>query len=89
MVRFLSFFLLLPFFAHAQTPFVPDERAYYGLIDRGSGRCLDIAGASTASGARGRAVGVHPRPQPAVALCARARPAASTTALRPGTAACA
>ncbi|HEX8330121.1 MAG TPA: RICIN domain-containing protein [Hymenobacter sp.] len=35
----------------AQSPFVPDERAYYGLIDRGSGRCLDVAGASTASGA--------------------------------------
>jgi hypothetical protein len=35
----------------AQTPFVPDDRAYYGLIDRGSGRCLDIARASAASGA--------------------------------------
>ncbi len=43
--------LLLPLVATAQTPFVPDDRAYYGLIDRGSGRCLDIAGASTASGA--------------------------------------
>jgi outer membrane protein OmpA-like peptidoglycan-associated protein len=51
MLRFLSLCLLLPFFATAQTPFVPDERAYYGLIDRGSGRCLDVTGASTASGA--------------------------------------
>ena len=52
MFRLLSLFLLLPLFASAQTAdFVPDERAYYGLIDRGSGRCLDVAGASTASGA--------------------------------------
>ncbi|WP_210521357.1 RICIN domain-containing protein [Hymenobacter terricola] len=51
MFRLLSLFLLLPFFAPAQTPFVPDERAYYGLIDRGSGRCLDVASASTTSGA--------------------------------------
>ena len=51
MFRLLSLFLLLPLFATAQTPFVPDERAYYGLIDRGSGRCLDVASASTASGA--------------------------------------
>ncbi|MBH8559883.1 RICIN domain-containing protein [Hymenobacter negativus] len=51
MFRLLSLLLLLPLFASAQTPFVPDERAYYGLIDRGSGRCLDIASASTASGA--------------------------------------
>ena len=47
----LLLLLLLPFFAPAQTPFVPDDRAYYGVIDRGSGRCLDIASASTASGA--------------------------------------
>ncbi|MFD2717668.1 RICIN domain-containing protein [Hymenobacter monticola] len=51
MFRLLTLFFLLPFFVHAQTYFVPDERAYYGLIDRGSGRCLDIAGASTNSGA--------------------------------------
>lgn len=51
MFRFLSLLLLLPFLAPAQTPFVPDERAYYGLIDRGSGRCLDVASASSASGA--------------------------------------
>ena len=51
MFRFLSLLLFLPFFASAQTPFVPDERAYYGLIDRGSGRCLDVASASTATGA--------------------------------------
>ena len=50
MLRLLSLFLLLPFLSIAQTPFVPDDRAYYGLIDRGSGRCLDIAGASTAGG---------------------------------------
>ena len=51
MFRFLSLLLFLPLFASAQTPFVPDERAYYGLIDRGSGRCLDVASASTATGA--------------------------------------
>ncbi|WP_241934360.1 RICIN domain-containing protein [Hymenobacter cyanobacteriorum] len=48
----LPLLLLLPTFGRAQTnAFVPDERAYYGLIDRGSGRCLDVASASTASGA--------------------------------------
>jgi len=52
MFRLLSLFLLLSLFASAQpATFVPDERAYYGLIDRGSGRCLDVASASTASGA--------------------------------------
>ena len=52
MFRLLSLFLLLPLFAPAQTAaFEPDERAYYGLIDRGSGRCLDVTGASLASGA--------------------------------------
>ncbi|MDB5233761.1 MAG: hypothetical protein JWR44_754, partial [Hymenobacter sp.] len=51
MFRLLSLLLLLPLIAPAQTTFVPDERAYYGLIDRGSGRCLDIASASTTSGA--------------------------------------
>ena len=51
MFRLLSLILLLPFFAVAQASFVPDERAYYGLIDRGSGRCLDIASASTTAGA--------------------------------------
>ena len=52
MFRLLSLFLLLPLFASAQpAAFVPDERAYYGLIDRGSGRCLDVASASTTSGA--------------------------------------
>ena len=51
MFRLLTLLVLLPFFAFAQTPFVPDERAYYGLIDRGSGRCLDVASASTSSGA--------------------------------------
>ena len=52
MLRLLPWLLLLPLFALAQTnAFVPDERAYYGLIDRGSGRCLDVASASTASGA--------------------------------------
>jgi outer membrane protein OmpA-like peptidoglycan-associated protein len=48
----LPLLLWLPVSGNAQTPsFVPDERAYYGLIDRGSGRCLDVASASTASGA--------------------------------------
>ena len=52
MLRLLPWLLLLPLFSLAQTnAFVPDERAYYGLIDRGSGRCLDVASASTASGA--------------------------------------
>ncbi|WP_035563289.1 RICIN domain-containing protein [Hymenobacter sp. IS2118] len=51
MFRLLSLFLLLPFFAQAQDSFVPDERAYYGLINRGSGRSLDITSASIASGA--------------------------------------
>ena len=52
MLRLLPWLLLLPLFALAQiSSFVPDERAYYGLIDRGSGRCLDVASASTASGA--------------------------------------
>ena len=51
MFRLLLLFLLLPLLAPAQTLFVPDERAYYGLIDRGSGRCLDVVGASTAGGA--------------------------------------
>ena len=48
----LPLLLWLPVSGSAQTSdFVPDERAYYGLIGRGSGRCLDIASASTASGA--------------------------------------
>ena len=48
----LPLLLWLPVTGSAQTnAFVPDERAYYGLIDRGSGRCLDVASASTASGA--------------------------------------
>jgi outer membrane protein OmpA-like peptidoglycan-associated protein len=51
MIRLLPLLLLLPFLVGAQTPFVPDDRAYYGLIDRGSGRCLDISGASAAAGA--------------------------------------
>ena len=51
MLRLLLLCLLLPVLAPAQTPFVPDERAYYGLISRGTGRCLDITGASAASGA--------------------------------------
>ena len=51
MPRLLFLLLLLPVVAPAQTLFVPDERAYYGLIDRGSGRCLDVAGAATTSGA--------------------------------------
>ena len=49
--RLLLFLLLLSHWATAQATFEPDERAYYGLINRGSGRCLDIAGASTTAGA--------------------------------------
>ena len=52
MLRLLLLLVLLPLWAAAQpSSFIPDERAYYGLIDRGSGRCLDVASASTASGA--------------------------------------
>ena len=50
--RLLLLLLLTPAWARAQAPaFEPDERAYYGIINRGSGRCLDIAGASPAAGA--------------------------------------
>ena len=50
--HFLGFFWLLTVVAQAQpTAFLPDERAWYGLINRGSGRCLDIAGAATSAGA--------------------------------------
>ena len=51
MLRFLSLFLLFPLFVQAQNVFVPDERAYYGVINRGSGRSLDVASASPTSGA--------------------------------------
>ncbi|GAA4346407.1 hypothetical protein GCM10023185_00800 [Hymenobacter saemangeumensis] len=52
MNRLLLFLLLLPGYSWAQySTFVPDERTYYGLIDRGSGRCLDVTGASTTAGA--------------------------------------
>ena len=52
MRRLLPLLLLFCFLgARAQSRFQPDERAYYGLINRGSGRCLDVARASTASGA--------------------------------------
>ncbi|OGX84720.1 hypothetical protein BEN48_03025 [Hymenobacter glacialis] len=51
MLRFLSLFLLFPFFVQAQDAFAPDERAYYGIINRGSGRSLDVASASPTSGA--------------------------------------
>lgn len=51
MLRLLP--LLLLFYslnARAQGHFQPDERAYYGLINRGSGRCLDVAGAGLSAG---------------------------------------
>ncbi|MDQ2794458.1 MAG: RICIN domain-containing protein [Bacteroidota bacterium] len=48
----LPLLLWQPVAGRAQTnAFVPDERAYYGLIDRGSGRSLDVASASLATGA--------------------------------------
>lgn len=51
MLRLLPLLLLFcSLGAAAQGPFQPDERAYYGLIDRGSGRCLDIVGAGTNAG---------------------------------------
>ncbi len=37
--------------ALAQPSSAPDDRALYGVINRGSGRCLDIVRATTASGA--------------------------------------
>ena len=50
MLRIACLFLLtLP--ALSQTAPVPDERAFYGVINRSSGRCLDVARAATASGA--------------------------------------
>lgn len=54
MFRLLLLFLLVVFSrvcAAQNLPFSPDERGYYGLINRGSGRCLDVAGASSAGGA--------------------------------------
>ncbi len=51
MLRLLPLLLLFcSLGAAAQGLFQPDERAYYGLIDRGSGRCLDVAGAGTSAG---------------------------------------
>ena len=51
MFRLPLLLLLLPSLASAQASFTPNEQIYYGLIDRGSGRCLDIAGAISTSGA--------------------------------------
>jgi outer membrane protein OmpA-like peptidoglycan-associated protein len=45
------FLCLLALSAVAQTPVSPDSRALYGLINRASGRCLDVARAATTSGA--------------------------------------
>ncbi|WP_162550319.1 RICIN domain-containing protein [Hymenobacter nivis] len=51
MLRLLPLLLLFcSLGALAQGSFQPDERAYYGLIDRGSGRCLDVVGAGTNAG---------------------------------------
>lgn len=50
MLRVL-FLCLLALSAVAQTPVSPDSRALYGLINRASGRCLDVARAATTSGA--------------------------------------
>ena len=47
-----AFFLcLLAFSAAAQATIEPDSRALYGLINRGSGRGIDVARAATTSGA--------------------------------------
>lgn len=37
----------------AQVAFIPDEQAWYGVIARSSGRCLDITNASAEAGAAG------------------------------------
>jgi outer membrane protein OmpA-like peptidoglycan-associated protein len=50
MLRVL-FLCLLALSAVAQTPLAPDNRALYGIINRASGRCLDVARAATTSGA--------------------------------------
>ncbi|MGI4873657.1 MAG: RICIN domain-containing protein [Janthinobacterium lividum] len=50
MVRVL-FLWLLAFSAAAQTEISPDDRALYGIINRSSGRCLDVQRAATTSGA--------------------------------------
>jgi outer membrane protein OmpA-like peptidoglycan-associated protein len=50
MLRVL-FLCLLALSAAAQTPLAPDNRALYGIINRASGRCLDVARAATTSGA--------------------------------------
>jgi hypothetical protein len=42
---------LLALSAVAQAPLAPDNRALYGVINRASGRCLDVARAATTSGA--------------------------------------
>ncbi len=50
MIRVL-FLCLLAFTAGAQTAVSPDDRALYGVINRASGRSLDIARAATTGGA--------------------------------------
>ncbi len=50
MIRVL-FLCLLVFSAVAQTAIVPDNRALYGIINRASGRGLDVAKAAITSGA--------------------------------------
>ena len=45
------FLCLLALSAVAQTPIAPDDRALYGIINRNSGRSLDVARAATTSGA--------------------------------------
>jgi outer membrane protein OmpA-like peptidoglycan-associated protein len=50
MIRVL-FLCLLAFSAVAQTPISPDDRALYGVINRASGRSLDVARAATTGGA--------------------------------------
>ena len=42
---------LLALSAGAQTPISPDGRSLYGIINRASGRCLDVARAATTGGA--------------------------------------
>ncbi|RZK99159.1 MAG: cellulose-binding protein, partial [Hymenobacter sp.] len=50
MVR-VFFLCLLALSAAAQAPLAPDNKALYGVINRASGRSLDVARAATTSGA--------------------------------------
>lgn len=44
-------FVLITVSGRAQTPFAPDENAWYGVVARSSGRSLDVTNASAEAGA--------------------------------------